>query len=100
MAEAGVSEFTMIITALLIFFSIVFGIIRLVIGPDTVDRVVAIDLLTIVTIALIALLAHQAERYIYLDVALVYGLLSFLGVERTRSSSRSSMTGRAPMPQR
>ena len=74
------AEITVIISALLIFSSIVFGIIRLVIGPDTVDRVVAIDLLTIVTIALIALLAHNMERYIYLDVALVYGLLSFLGV--------------------
>ena len=74
------AEITVIICSLLIFFSIVFGIIRLVIGPDTVDRVVAIDLLTIVTIALIALLAHTMERYIYLDVALVYGLLSFLGV--------------------
>jgi multicomponent Na+:H+ antiporter subunit F len=74
------AEITVIISALLIFFSIVFGIIRLVIGPDTVDRVVAIDLLTIVTIALIALIAHQMERYIYLDVGLVYGLLSFLGV--------------------
>ena len=74
------AEITVIISALLIFFSIVFGIIRLVIGPDTVDRVVAIDLLTIVTIALIALLAHNMGRYIYLDVALVYGLLSFLGV--------------------
>ena len=80
MADTGLTEITIVITALLIFFSIVFGIIRLVIGPDTVDRVVAIDLLTIVTIALIALLAHQAERFIYLDVALVYGLLSFLGV--------------------
>ena len=74
------AEITVIISALLIFFSIVFGIIRLIIGPDTVDRVVAIDLLTIVTIALIALLAHHMERYIYLDVGLVYGLLSFLGV--------------------
>jgi len=64
----------------LIFLSIVFGIIRLVIGPDTVDRVVAVDLLTIIAIAVIALLAHVANRYIYLDVALVYGLLSFLGV--------------------
>jgi multicomponent Na+:H+ antiporter subunit F len=73
-------EATVIISALLIFFSIVFGIIRLIIGPATVDRVVAIDLLTIVTIALIALLAHHMERYIYLDVGLVYGLLSFLGV--------------------
>jgi multicomponent Na+:H+ antiporter subunit F len=74
------AEITVIICSLLIFFSIVFGIIRLVIGPDTVDRVVAIDLLTIVTIALIALLAHHMERNIYLDVALVYGLLRFLGV--------------------
>lgn len=80
MAESGFTEITIIISALLIFLSIVCGIIRLVIGPDTVDRVVAIDLLTIVTIALIALLAHQAGRFIYLDVALVYGLLSFLGV--------------------
>ena len=64
----------------LIFLGITFGIIRLVIGPDTVDRVVAIDLLTIIAIAVIALLAHIANRYIYLDVALVYGLLSFLGV--------------------
>jgi len=78
--NVSLSEITVIISAVLIFFSIVFGIIRLAIGPHTVDRVVAIDLLTIVTIALIALLAHQAERYIYLDVALVYGLLSFLGV--------------------
>ena len=68
------------ITFVLIFFSMVFGIIRLVIGPATVDRVVAIDLLTIIAIAVIGLLAHVAGRYIYLDVALVYGLLSFLGV--------------------
>ena len=80
MTSISLSEITVLISAVLIFFSIVFGIIRLVIGPHTVDRVVAIDLLTIVTIALIVLLAHEADRYIYLDVALVYGLLSFLGV--------------------
>ena len=63
----------------LIFLAMVFGIIRLVIGPDTVDRVVAIDLLTIISIAVIALLAHVAGRYIYLDVALVYAILGYLG---------------------
>jgi multicomponent Na+:H+ antiporter subunit F len=68
------------IAFVLIFFSIAFGIIRLAIGPEAVDRVVAVDLLTIVTIAVIGLLAHIMGRYIYLDVALVYGLLSFLGV--------------------
>jgi len=80
MDNIGLNEITILISSVLIFCSIMLGIYRLIIGPDTVDRVVAIDLLTIVTIALIALLAHLAERYIYLDVALVYGLLSFLGV--------------------
>jgi multicomponent Na+:H+ antiporter subunit F len=74
------AEIALNLALVLIFFSIVFGIIRLVIGPEPVDRVVAVDLLTIVAIAVIALLAHIGNRYIYLDVALVYGLLSFLGV--------------------
>jgi multicomponent Na+:H+ antiporter subunit F len=73
-------EIVLGVAFVLIFLAMVFGVIRLVIGPDTVDRVVAIDLLTIISIAVIALLAHIANRYIYLDVALVYGLLSFLGV--------------------
>jgi multicomponent Na+:H+ antiporter subunit F len=74
------AEIILDLAFVLIFLGIVFGIIRLVIGPDTVDRVVAVDLLTIIAIAVIALLAHIDNRYIYLDVALVYGLLSFLGV--------------------
>ena len=64
----------------LIAVAIVLGVIRLIRGPDTVDRVIAVDLLTVISISLIALLAHFAERFIYLDVALVYGLLRFLGV--------------------
>ena len=64
----------------LIAFSILFGLLRLILGHTTVDRVIAIDLLTVVSIAIIALYAHYAGRFIYLDVALVYGLLSFLGV--------------------
>lgn len=74
------AETALIIAFVLIFLSILCGVFRLIAGPDSVDRVVAVDLLTIVTIAVIALLAHVAQRYIYLDVALVYGLLSFLGV--------------------
>ena len=64
----------------LMFCSILFGVIRLVRGETVVDRVIALDLLTLVSISLIALFAHHTGRFIYLDVALVYGLLSFLGV--------------------
>jgi len=68
------------IALVLIAFSLVFGMLRLILGHTTVDRVIAIDLLTVVSIAIIAWYAHYAERFIYLHVALVYGLLSFLGV--------------------
>jgi multicomponent Na+:H+ antiporter subunit F len=68
------------ISAVMIFFSIVFGVIRLIIGGTMIDRVVAIDVLTVVSISLIALYAHISGRFAYIDVALVYGLLSFLAV--------------------
>ena len=74
------AEVMLNIAQTLILISIVFGILRLILGATTVDRVIAIDLLTIISIALIALFAHHAGRFIYLDVALVYGLSSFLGV--------------------
>ncbi|MDI7861621.1 monovalent cation/H+ antiporter complex subunit F [Rhizobiaceae bacterium n13] len=68
------------IAGVLIFFSIVFGVLRLIIGRTVIDRIVAIDTLTVVSISLIALYAHISGRFVYLDVALVYGLLSFLAV--------------------
>ena len=49
-------------------------------GPSVADRVVAFDVMTIVGITAIVLVAYLEGRGIYLDVALVYALLSFLGV--------------------
>jgi multicomponent Na+:H+ antiporter subunit F len=53
---------------------------RFVVGPHAVDRVVAFDVLTIISVTGIVLTALASGREIYLDVALVYALLSFLGV--------------------
>jgi multicomponent Na+:H+ antiporter subunit F len=66
--------------AFLIFFGIAFSVVRLVLGRTLIDRIVAIDTLTVISIGLIVLYAHLSGRFVYLDVALVYGLLSFLGV--------------------
>lgn len=57
-----------------------FSIFRLIKGPTPIDRVIAIDVMTITSITIIVLLAHFGDRFIYVDVAIVYGLLSFLGV--------------------
>lgn len=68
------------ISVVLCFLGIVFCVIRLVIGRTLLDRMVAMDMLTIIAIVLIALYAHITHRSVYLDVGLVYGLLSFLSV--------------------
>ena len=60
--------------------SILLTLVRFVKGPSVVDRVISFDVMSIVSIALIAMIAHSVSRVIYLDVALIYGLLSFLGV--------------------
>jgi len=65
------------------FFLMAAGLValsRFVLGPGAIDRVVAFDVMTIATISVISMVAYFAGRIIYLDVAIVYGLLSFLGV--------------------
>ena len=49
-------------------------------GPSDADRIVAFDTLTVIALTGIVLIAYIEGRSIYLDVALVYALLSFLGV--------------------
>ena len=70
----------LIIAAVLIPLSWMISLIRFFIGPTTVDRVISFDVMTISSIAIIGIISYFANRIIYFDVAIVYGLLSFLGV--------------------
>ncbi|MDK9695447.1 MAG: monovalent cation/H+ antiporter complex subunit F [Siculibacillus sp.] len=74
------AEFAIGLAALLAGAAFVLAMVRFVRGPRTVDRVIAFDVMTIVSITGIVLGAIVEERFVYLDVALVYALMSFLGV--------------------
>ncbi len=54
--------------------------IRFIKGPTAGDRTVALDTLTTILVAGLFLLAYLFERIIYVDVALVYAVLGFIGV--------------------
>ncbi len=69
-----------LVTAVVATLALLLTLLRFVRGPSLTDRVVALDVSSIVVISLIALMAVVSGRGIYLDVALVYGLLGFLGV--------------------
>jgi len=74
------AEHILLAATALIFLGVLLGVVRLVLGPTVVDRVAAVDMLTVMSISMISLYALAAGRFIYLDVALVYGVLSFLAV--------------------
>jgi multicomponent Na+:H+ antiporter subunit F len=68
----------------------VLAFVRLVRGPSLPDRVVALDLLITIGVGFIAVYAIAMDQPVFLDVAIVLALTSFLGtiafayyVERT-----------------
>lgn len=74
------AEFLVYLAATLVGIAFLLALYRFFKGPSSADRVVAFDVLTIVSVTAIALVALAEGRGIYLDVALIYALLSFLGV--------------------
>jgi len=68
-----------IIFLAVIGLSITLCLLRMLKGPTAGDRAVAVDTIATITTALLVLLAFIFERYVYLDVALVYAVLTFIG---------------------
>jgi len=55
------------------------ALLRLLIGPSTPDRVVALDLLGAIGIGAIGVASVAMREEAFLDVAIVVGLVGFLG---------------------
>jgi multicomponent Na+:H+ antiporter subunit F len=55
-----------------------FAVIRLIVGPTPADRVVSLDTLNVIVIGVIGLLALTFNNSLYLDIAIVYGILAFI----------------------
>ncbi len=64
--------FGLLVTAMAIAF------VRLVRGPSLLDRVIALDLVTILAVAFSALLAIAAGEPAFLDAAIALALVAFL----------------------
>ena len=68
-----------LLAVLLLAVAVACVVIRLLLGPTPLDRVVAADTLAVITTAVIAALAAVFDNPVYLDIALVYGTLAFVG---------------------
>jgi multicomponent Na+:H+ antiporter subunit F len=67
-----------ILTIICLAFLMVLATIRLVLGPTAPDRAIALDTVNTLTIAAMILFGVVFKEIIFVDVAIVYGLLSFV----------------------
>ncbi len=67
------------ITLVLLTLAILLAFVRLVIGPDPADRIVALDLISVLVVAYLGAFAIYTGEKAFLDVAIAYALIAFLG---------------------
>jgi len=71
-------DFEYLVVLLALLFCVIMAMIRVIRGPTAPDRIVGLD--TINTIVIIGMIIFGAafNEVIYIDVAIVYALLSFI----------------------
>jgi multicomponent Na+:H+ antiporter subunit F len=78
----------------LVIFGLVVAFLRLVRGPSLPDRVVALDMMTILIVSFCAIYAVVAGDPAFLDVAIVLALVGFLAtVALARFAERRQVRG-------
>ncbi|WP_029037363.1 cation:proton antiporter [Salinimicrobium xinjiangense] len=74
-----VEEFLYFIILPILALSILLVFYRFLIGPTISDRIVAVDLVVTIGIGVIAVYSIQTNQPTFLDIALIFGLIAFLG---------------------
>ncbi len=64
--------------AFILVILIMLAAVRLWLGPTSADRALAVDTVNTLTVAVLILLGVGYQQIIFIDVAIVYALLSFV----------------------
>ena len=68
-----------IFTVLALCALMLLAMVRLVKGPTSADRVVALDAINTLVVAAMIVLGVVFQQIIFIDVAIIYALLSYVG---------------------
>ncbi|HAB79509.1 MAG TPA: K+/H+ antiporter subunit F [Glaciecola sp.] len=71
-------EMTVMIVGVMLCIALVLNLCRLIIGPDIVDRILALDTMYINSIALILLYGIYNQTPLYFEAALLIAMLGFV----------------------
>ncbi len=68
------------VAALGVLLTMLLALVRAIRGPSVYDRILAVNMFATKTMLLIAVAGFLTERPEWLDLALLYGLISFIAV--------------------
>ena|SRR3990170_1380207 len=68
------------VASIAILITMTLAMVRALLGPTAYDRIVALNLFGTKTVLLIAVFGFLTGRTAFLDLALVYALINFIGV--------------------
>ncbi len=71
-------EKILIISSIALSFTVILSMIRGIIGPSPGDRLIAVNVIGTKTIVLISFISFVLKENYFIDVALVYALISFI----------------------
>ena len=92
--ESMVIKIAAEITLVLLTLAVLLAFIRLFAGPSQADRIVALDLISVLIVAVLAALSIYRQQKAFLDVAIAYALIAFLGtVALARFRERLARSG-------
>lgn len=78
MSASAFVDLSSLIALILLGLALLISTVRIVIGPTLADRVLALDLMTVVAMGFIGAVAVRTGLMLYLDIAIALALLGFL----------------------
>lgn len=72
-------ELTLSVSMVILSISILITLVRFIIGPTLPDRVISLELIGLIIIAIIALYSIMTEEAVFIDIAVIISLITFLG---------------------
>ncbi len=77
--ESNLVHIAVSVAFIFMMLALLLALFRLIIGPTMHDRIAAMDLMSSITIGFILLYSAMIQKDLYIDIAIVISLISFIG---------------------
>ena len=74
------NDYALVVTSVAILVTMILALIRAMLGPTVFDRVLALNMFGTKTVLLICVIGFLTGRTDFLDLALLYSLMNFIGM--------------------